>query len=151
MCVEELVGRGRWSRLDEREVNQLEPRLGDRFVIAAIDRFGNMMRGVEAFDSLSYQSSDFVEREAAQVKIGGFDVLAMMPIFNRPCAIFESAEEGFVVHIGDTTRDGVAGSLSYLLFPVNLLRLRKERLEELDGVGGGVPHVPNEFTEANLS
>jgi hypothetical protein len=151
MRVEEFVGRGRWSVLIEREVNQLKPCLSDGFVIATIDRFRNLVRGVEAFDSFSDQDSDFVEREAAQVKIGGFDVLAMMPIFNRPRAIFESVEKGFVVHIGDTTRDGAAGSLSCLLFPVNLLRLRKKRLEKLNGVAGGVAHVPNELAEADLS
>jgi len=81
MLVHEGIRRFGRSELRKRQINQPHPSLSDRFMIGAACRAFRLMMLIVSFYAGAHAFDSLRKGMKPQVKIGCFDMLTVMPLF----------------------------------------------------------------------
>jgi len=100
LCVSVDEGIGVFARaiFAERARDELHPAERDRFVVAAFERFGDVVFCVEGLETRAHFFHRGVEGQLTQIEVREFDVLTVVPLSDGEREAFEFGEELVVGH-----------------------------------------------------
>ena len=84
--------------LTKRKINQAHPRLRHGLMITTFKALGHVMCSVVCPNPRAHLLDGRIQWIATEIKIGNLDVLAMMPLVQRPGASLELCKKRLIVH-----------------------------------------------------